>query len=220
MVLVFVLVFVERTAQKTFTHTLPLLRVRQYTRVIVDSSENPVVPRVRLSSVFACRQHAKGERLARSIHPPRRTQTTTTPTMKFDLEGLTVYFPYEYIYPEQYQYMIELKHSLDAQGHCLLEMPTGTGKTITLLSLITSYQLAHGDSVGKLIYCTRTVPEMEKVLVELQELVEYRRRYFPDNKEPKILAVGIDLDFVFFVVFVARLTNGGASFWGERRRVG
>ena len=41
-------------------------------------------------------------------------------------------------------------------------MPTGTGKTITLLSLITSYQLAHSE-VGKLIYCTRTVPEMEKV---------------------------------------------------------
>ena len=111
--------------------------------------------------------------------------------MKFDLEGLTVYFPYEYIYPEQYQYMIELKHSLDAQGHCLLEMPTGTGKTITLLSLITSYMLAHGDSVGKLIYCTRTVPEMEKVLVELQELIEYRRRYFPDNKEPNIVALGL-----------------------------
>ena len=43
-----------------------------------------------------------------------------------------------------------------------LQMPTGTGKTITLLSLITSYQLAHPE-VGKLIYCTRTVPEMEKV---------------------------------------------------------
>lgn len=42
-------------------------------------------------------------------------------------------------------------------------MPTGTGKTITLLSLITSYQLAHPE-VGKLVYCTRTVPEMEKVL--------------------------------------------------------
>ncbi len=41
-------------------------------------------------------------------------------------------------------------------------MPTGTGKTITLLSLVTSYQLAHPE-VGKLIYCTRTVPEMEKV---------------------------------------------------------
>lgn len=42
--------------------------------------------------------------------------------MKFQLEGLTVYFPYEFIYPEQYQYMIELKHALDAKGHCLLEV--------------------------------------------------------------------------------------------------
>jgi DNA excision repair protein ERCC-2 len=56
-------------------------------------------------------------------------------------------------------------------------MPTGTGKTITLLSLVTSYQLAHPE-VGKLVYCTRTVPEMEKVLVELGELVAYRARYF------------------------------------------
>ena len=55
------------------------------------------------------------------------------------------------------------------------QMPTGTGKTITLLSLITSYQLAHPE-VGKLIYCTRTVPEMEKVLQELKELVDYRDR--------------------------------------------
>lgn len=41
--------------------------------------------------------------------------------MKFDLEGITVYFPYEYIYPEQYKYMQELKRALDAPGHCLLE---------------------------------------------------------------------------------------------------
>ena len=57
-----------------------------------------------------------------------------------------------------------------------LQMPTGTGKTITLLSLITSYQLAHPE-VGKLVYCTRTVPEMEKVLQELKELMDYRARY-------------------------------------------
>ena len=42
--------------------------------------------------------------------------------MRFQLEGLTVYFPSEYIYPEQYQYMLELKHALDAKGHCLLEV--------------------------------------------------------------------------------------------------
>lgn len=43
--------------------------------------------------------------------------------MKFNLEGLTVYFPYDFIYPEQYRYMLELKRALDARGHCLLEVP-------------------------------------------------------------------------------------------------
>lgn len=82
--------------------------------------------------------------------------------MKFQIEDVTVYFPYDYIYPEQYSYMIELKRALDAKGHCLLEMPTGTGKTIALLSLITSYSLSKPQTPIKLIYCTRTVHEMEK----------------------------------------------------------
>jgi DNA excision repair protein ERCC-2 len=76
-------------------------------------------------------------------------------------------------------------------------MPTGTGKTITLLSLVTSYQLAHPE-VGKLVYCTRTVPEMEKVLVELGELIAYRARYFDGRaagevggSAPPILALGL-----------------------------
>jgi len=68
-------------------------------------------------------------------------------------------------------------------------MPTGTGKTITLLSLITSYQLAHPD-VGKLVYCTRTVPEMEKVLAELRELVAYRERYFSEQAAAAGAAAG------------------------------
>lgn len=53
---------------------------------------------------------------------------------------MTVYFPYDYIYPEQYAYMVELKKILDANGHGLLEMPSGTGKTITLLAFILAYQ--------------------------------------------------------------------------------
>lgn len=40
--------------------------------------------------------------------------------MKFQLEGLTVYFPYDYIYPEQYKYMLELKRSLDAKVRLIL----------------------------------------------------------------------------------------------------
>lgn len=93
--------------------------------------------------------------------------------MRLNLDGLTVYFPYERIYPEQYQYMRALKQTLDANGHCLLEMPSGTGKTVCLLSLITSYQLEN-PSCGKLVYCTRTVPEMNSVMEELNRVLCYR----------------------------------------------
>jgi len=93
--------------------------------------------------------------------------------MRFDLDGLDVFFPYDRIYLEQHQYMRALKQSLDAGGHCLLEMPTGTGKTVCLLSLITSYQFAN-PSAGKLVYCTRTVPEMTAVMEELGTVLAYR----------------------------------------------
>ena len=36
--------------------------------------------------------------------------------MRLNVDGLLVYFPYDYIYPEQFSYMLELKKGLDAQG--------------------------------------------------------------------------------------------------------
>jgi DNA excision repair protein ERCC-2 len=54
-------------------------------------------------------------------------------------------------------------------------MPTGTGKTVCLISLISSYQLQY-PSTGKLIYCTRTVPEMSKCMDEINRVIEYRKK--------------------------------------------
>lgn len=93
--------------------------------------------------------------------------------MKIQIDEVTVYFPYDYIYPEQYHYMCELKKCLDARGHGLLEMPSGTGKTISLLALIISYQMHHPASASKLIYCSRTVPEIEKAVKELSDLKKF-----------------------------------------------
>ncbi|CAJ1953106.1 unnamed protein product [Sphenostylis stenocarpa] len=109
--------------------------------------------------------------------------------MKFEIEDVTVYFPYDNIYPEQYSYMVELKRALDAKGHCLLEMPTGTGKTIALLSLITSYVLSKPNSPLKLLYCTRTVHEMEKTLAELRLLHDYQLQHL--GPAARILALGL-----------------------------
>ncbi|WCJ29203.1 RAD3-like DNA-binding helicase protein [Euphorbia peplus] len=109
--------------------------------------------------------------------------------MKFEIEDITVYFPYDNIYPEQYSYMVELKRALDAKGHCLLEMPTGTGKTIALLSLITSYSLSKPHTSLKLIYCTRTVHEMEKTLAELKLLHHYQIKHL--GPAATLLALGL-----------------------------
>ncbi|NWS65135.1 ERCC2 helicase, partial [Chunga burmeisteri] len=92
---------------------------------------------------------------------------------RLNIDGLLVYFPYDYIYPEQFSYMLELKRTLDAKGHGVLEMPSGTGKTVSLLSLIVAYQRARPLDVTKLIYCSRTVPEIEKVIEELRKLMDF-----------------------------------------------
>lgn len=69
--------------------------------------------------------------------------------------------------------MCDLKRTLDAGGHCVLEMPSGTGKTVSLLSLIVAYQQFHPEN-RKLIYCSRTMSEIEKALAELKALMKYR----------------------------------------------
>uniref|UniRef100_A0A8C3R8J2 DNA 5'-3' helicase n=1 Tax=Cyanoderma ruficeps TaxID=181631 RepID=A0A8C3R8J2_9PASS len=96
--------------------------------------------------------------------------------VRLNVDGLLVLFPYEFIYPEQFSYMLELKRTLDAKGHGVLEMPSGTGKTVSLLALIVAYQRAHPLDVSKLIYCSRTVPEIEKVVEELRKLLECYER--------------------------------------------
>ncbi|CAG8501032.1 4627_t:CDS:10 [Ambispora gerdemannii] len=84
--------------------------------------------------------------------------------------------------------MTDLKKGLDAGGHCLLEMPSGTGKTVSLLSLIVAYQMYHAKENRKLIYCSRTVPEIEKALTELKNLYDFRQKN--GNKE-KFLGIGL-----------------------------
>ncbi len=107
--------------------------------------------------------------------------------MKINIDGLDVYFPFDYCYPEQFAYMLDLKKAIDAKGHALLEMPTGTGKKVCLLSLITSYQLVRPE-IGKLIYCTRTVPEMVKCMEEIRRVINYRKLVLGD-KSPDVLAL-------------------------------
>jgi len=109
--------------------------------------------------------------------------------MRFQVEDLLVDFPYPRIYPEQYAYMLALKRSLDRKGHSLLELPMG-GRSVALLSLITSYQLAHPEACRKLVYCTTSAAQMEKVLETLALLERHRDELLGEDRR-RLLGVGL-----------------------------
>lgn len=71
----------------------------------------------------------------------------------------------------------------------MLEMPSGTGKTTTLLSLIVAYMKAFPLELTKLVYCSRTVPEIEKVIEELRKLMDYYEK--EDCVQPNILGLAL-----------------------------
>ena len=77
--------------------------------------------------------------------------------------------------PQCAEVLIIFIGTLDAGGHCVLEMPSGTGKTVSLLSLIVAYQQSYAEP-RKLIYCSRTMSEIEKALAELKALMAYRSK--------------------------------------------
>lgn len=66
---------------------------------------------------------ASARALSHQDQQPASSHPASQPDkMRLLIDGLPVYFPYEFIYPEQFQYMLELKRALDAKGHCLLEV--------------------------------------------------------------------------------------------------
>lgn len=46
---------------------------------------------------------------------PESTGQRDFAAARLNVDGLLVYFPYDYIYPEQFSYMLELKRTLDAK---------------------------------------------------------------------------------------------------------
>lgn len=111
-------------------------------------------------------------------------------TTTLDIDGLKVIFPFPNPYPEQIEYMTQLKLSLDAMGPSVLEMPSGTGKTVCILSLIIAY-MEQNDEVGPLIYCTRTIPELDQGIAELRNVLNTRLSVSKSDFDQKFLGIAL-----------------------------
>lgn len=102
--------------------------------------------------------------------------------MLFYIDDLPILFPYPKIYPEQYDYMCDIKKSIDVGGNCILEMPSGTGKTVSLLSVTVAYQMHYKDH-RQIVYCSRTMSEIDKALHELKRLMKFRTQQLGEEEE-------------------------------------
>ena len=116
--------------------------------------------------------------------------------MLLTIRGVQVLFPYDYVYPEQYAYMTKLitsfqqaQETTDSNTQVMLEMPTGTGKTVCLLAATLAWLSHRQDSHEKIIFCSRTISELEKVCTEVKNIFDAYKKSFEQSAVHKFLAV-------------------------------
>ncbi|ELP88051.1 DNA repair helicase rad3/xp-D, putative [Entamoeba invadens IP1] len=94
--------------------------------------------------------------------------------INFTITGVPIHFPYKYIYPEQYSFIKTVVSGVTSKTpphkQIVIEMGTGTGKTVSIITAGKGLLGTTGSNVDHVIYCTRTVDEMRQIFKELKVL--------------------------------------------------
>ncbi|OHT02808.1 helicase [Tritrichomonas foetus] len=89
--------------------------------------------------------------------------------MELDIEDLPVHFPYQ-PYSVQVDFMQKVIESCQTRQYAILESPTGTGKTLSLLCAVFSWLRSISLHV-KVIYTSRTHTQLSNVVKELKKTI-------------------------------------------------
>ena len=85
-------------------------------------------------------------------------------------------------------YMTTFKQILDNKTNEIIEMPTGTGKTASMFALVTSFKAAYPDKIFKIVFCTRTVSQLEKAAEELRLIMTFLNSHLQTNITSQIIS--------------------------------
>ncbi|EAY13620.1 helicase, putative [Trichomonas vaginalis G3] len=86
--------------------------------------------------------------------------------MDVNINEVSIHFPYK-PYPLQETYMSKVIESCDTGNYAILESPTGTGKTLSLLCSVLSWRQQRNTS-SRIIYSSRTHSQLSNVIKELK----------------------------------------------------
>lgn len=106
------------------------------------------------------------------------------------IEDLSVIHPYRTLTPVQVRMMEHTYTVLRARRDgqrvvSLLEAGTGSGKTLSLLSIITSFADVYPDVFTKIVFLCRTIPVVDHILREIKLLNHARSTaHMEENQEP------------------------------------
>lgn len=143
--------------------------------------------------------------------------------MKIQIGSLPVYFPYDRIYPEQYEYMVELYRVIHTNDQsksnnkekrktssgmkhgtamtAMFEMPRATGHLTCMLSLICSLLFHERETTrmsgnwSKLVFCTNSVIQMEKVMEECKFVYQYIKKHVVVANEGAMVDDDLTLEY-------------------------
>ena len=128
----------------------------------------------------------------------------------FAIGGHKVFFPHEQPYDCQLEYMKKVIQSAEGSQNALLESPTGTGKTLSLLCATLSWlkkeRERHGSKdfgLPQIIYCSRTHSQLQQVQRELRATVYDPRTVLLASRDnlcihPTIRELSVSLIFIRF----------------------
>ncbi|BFU25795.1 DNA repair helicase putative [Entamoeba histolytica] len=93
----------------------------------------------------------------------------------FTVNGIEIHFPYQFIYPEQYQFIKTVTSGVTnnkkpPHKQIIIEMGTGTGKTVSIITAAKGLLDNQGSNISHTIYCTRTIDEIKQIFNELTKL--------------------------------------------------
>lgn len=85
------------------------------------------------------------------------------------IHDVPISFPFK-PYPLQEAYMSKVIQACDTGNYAILESPTGTGKTLSLLCSVLSWR-KHRNTTNKIVYSSRTHSQLSNVIKELKRTV-------------------------------------------------
>jgi Fanconi anemia group J protein len=161
-----------------------------------DDNEKDMVgqkPRkdARITEVFAHNLRVLDNEMNAKISALQRTKELEIDKMSGDIpqlnlhnsffvEGVKIGWPYPVIMPPQRQMAFHLTKAFKNSRHCVIESPTGTGKSAAILCSALAWQRYHAktspsNEVVKIIYCSRTHSQTGQMVASLRK-TPYRPR--------------------------------------------